>query len=218
LIGLNSMKSIYILNNYFENSIYSLNSLFRDGQRKIINLILDGKVKDALAVYQRLYRQNIPLMRFLKGSSTPCPQALYSAGALGLNGELKEQFSQDALDHDTIAELLKEAELAGITLDADTLEYTIRKNLEAKAKQVEESPDHLELLNQINQSIDLIYNLPFDVNLRKLQNIFYHTAQHKITDYRRKMDLGDKPAADWIEVFEGVCEKLNIRIPENQDE
>lgn len=207
----------HILNNYFENSMYSLNSLFRDGQRKIINLILEGKVKDALSVYQRLYRQNIPLMRFLKGTSTPCPQALYSAGALGLNGELKEQFSQDALDHDTIAELLKEAELAGISLDADTLEYTIRKNLEAKAKQVEESPDRLELLNRINQSIVLIYNLPFDVNLRKLQNIFYDTAQRKFPDHRRKMELGDKAAADWIDVFEAVCEKLNIRLPETND-
>jgi alpha-amylase/alpha-mannosidase (GH57 family) len=207
----------HILNNYFENSIYSLNSLFRDGQRKIINLILEDKVKDALVVYQRLYRQNIPLMRFLRGTSTPCPPALYSAGTLGLNGELKEQFNQDVLDHHTIAELLKEAELAGIALEADTLEYTIRKNLEAKAKQVEENPDHLGLLNQITSSIDLIYNLPFDVNLRKLQNIFYDTAQRKISDYRWKKEMGDKGAADWIDAFEAVCEKLNIRIPENHD-
>jgi alpha-amylase/alpha-mannosidase (GH57 family) len=200
------------LDNYFETSIYSLNSLFRDGQRKIISLILDDKVKDALLVYQRLYRQNIPLMRFLKGSSTPCPPALYSAGTLALNQELKEQFKQDALNYDIIMELLKEAKLAGILLEAATLEYTMRKNIEAKAKQFEENPFHLELLNRINNSIDLVYNLPFYVNLRKLQNVFHDAAVNKFENYCRKKKLEDKLVANRIDLFRIICEKLNIRI------
>jgi alpha-amylase/alpha-mannosidase (GH57 family) len=200
------------LDNYFENSIYSLNSLFRDGQRKIISLILDDKVKDALSVYQRLYRQNIPLMRFLKGSFTPCPPALYSAGTLALNQELKEQFKKDALNYDTILELLKEAKLAGIFLEAATLEYTLRKNIEAKAKQFEKNPVNLELLNRINNSIDLVYNLPFDVNLRKLQNVFYDAAVNKLEKYCRKKKLDDKSIANIFDLFKKICEKLNIRI------
>jgi alpha-amylase/alpha-mannosidase (GH57 family) len=201
-----------ILNNYFKNSIYSLNSLFRDGQRKIINLVLEGKVKDALAVYNRLYRQNIPLMRFLKGSSTPCPPALYSAGTLALNKELKEQFNQDALDHDKIAELLKEAELAGISLEADTLEYTLRKNIEAKAKQFEQNPVCRKLLNRINNSIDLASELPFSVNLRKVQNIFYAAAIRKFSNECLKKQLDHESADGLIKIFETICEKLNIRI------
>jgi alpha-amylase/alpha-mannosidase (GH57 family) len=200
------------LDNYFGNSIYSLNSLFRDGQRKIISLILDDKVKDALSVYQRLYRQNIPLMRFLKGSATPCPPALNSAGTLVLNQELKEQFKQDVLNYDTIMELLKEAKLAGIKLEAATLEYTLRKNIEAKAKQFEKNQVHLELLNRINNSIDLVYNLPFDVNLRKLQNVFYDAAVNKFADHHRKKKLEKKSVAKYIDLFRIICEKLNIRI------
>ncbi|MFO8085949.1 MAG: DUF3536 domain-containing protein [Desulfobacterales bacterium] len=202
---------------YFKNSIYSLKSMLRDGQRKIINLILDSKVKDALEVYRRLYQQNIPLMRFLKGSSTPCPSALFSAGSLAVNGDLKDQFSQKTLDHETIAELLKEAELAGIPLDADALEFTIRKNIETKAKRFHENHSDINLLSRVNDSIDLVYKLPFDVNLRKLQNIFYDVAQNYFEDYLKKADKGDKTANDWLETLETVCEKLHIRIPESAD-
>lgn len=201
---------------YFQNSIYSLNSLLRDGQRKIINLILESKVKDALTVYHRLYQQNIPLMRFLKGSSTPCPSALYNAGKIALNGDLKNQFSQETLDHETISELLKEAELAGISIDADALEYTIRKNIEAKGIEFGENPYRLGLLSQINNSVKLVYKLPFDVNLRNLQSIFYEVAQRK-SAYQPEKKADHKADADWIDIFKRVCGKLNIRMPESDD-
>jgi hypothetical protein len=160
-------------------------------------------------------------MRFLKGSSTPCPPALYSAGTLALNQELKEQFSQDTLNHDIIVELLKEAELAGISLEATNLEYTLRKNIEAKAKQFEENPVHLELLNRINNSIDLVYNLPFDVNLRKLQNVFYDVAVNKFAGYRWKKKMDDESVTKFIDLFKKICENLTsifqkcpTRVPE----
>ena len=207
-----------ILNKYFENAIYSLKSLFRDGQRKIINMILESKVEDAMALYHRLYHQNIPLMRFLKGSSTPCPQALYSAGSLALNGKLKEQFSHDPLDHDIIEDLLKEADLAGISLDENTLEYTIRKKFEAKAKEFDKNPTSLDLLDRINRGMDLICKLPFHVNLRKLQNIFYHVAQQKFSGLREDKELIDEEKIKWIELFQLLGEKLNIRIPDHTND
>jgi alpha-amylase/alpha-mannosidase (GH57 family) len=207
-----------MLDSWFKNSIYSLNSLFRDGQRKIISLILDRKVKDALVVYKHLYQQNIPLMRFLKGSSSPCPPALYSAGTLALNEELKNQFKQETLDHGVIEELLKEAELAGITLEADTLEYTIRKKIEAKAKQFEQNPICPELLNRINISVDLVYKLPFYVNLRNLQNIFYKAVVYQFQKEQLKKIPDDESSAGFFELFKTICKKLNIRISEHNNE
>ncbi len=202
------------LDRFFANSIYSLNSLLRDGQRKILNRILQSKVDDALRVYHSLYQQNVPLMRFLNGSSTPCPQALRTAGKLALNGSLKFEFGRDVLDHDAIQDLLKEADLAGIPLDADSLEYTLRKNLETKAAWFDKSPEDFDLLKRIDTSIDLVYQLPFHVNLRTLQNIFYDVSRRMFPDYRRKTLQGDQTAALWLNQVETICEKLHIRMPE----
>ncbi len=201
------------LDRFFENSIYSLNSLLRDGKRKIINSILQSKVDDALRVYNQLYRQNVPLMRFLNGSSAPCPPALHYAGKLALNGSLKAEFGREILDHDNIQGLLNEADLAGIPLDADSLEYTLRKNLESKALWFDKRPEDLEFMKRIDDSIDLVYRLPFDVNLRTLQNIFYDVTRRKFAEYGRKARKGDKAAAGWTSTAERICEKLHIRMP-----
>jgi hypothetical protein len=204
---------IRIMDKYCDGSIYSLGSLLRDGQRKIIKLILQSKVSDALAMYHQFYHQNIPLMRFLNGSSTPCPEALYNAGKLALNGDLKVEFTRDILDHQTIEELLKEAHLAGIAIDAETLEFTLRKNLEQKAQQFEKNPDNYDLLKRLTAGVNLVYKLPFNVNLRMLQTIFYGVAQRELSRYREKKKQGDKSAADWVDTFKIISEKLNIRIP-----
>lgn len=201
-----------ILDKYFEGSIYSMSSLLRDEQRELVKRILQSKVLDALAMYHRFYQQNTPLMRFLNGSSIPCPEALYNAGKLALNRDLKVEFKRDVLDHETIEELLKEAKLAGIALDAETLEFTLRKNLEKKAQQFEEKPDKCDLLKKVRAGVDLVYKLPFDVNLRTLQNIFYGVSQRKFSEYREKKKQGDKTAAEWIDTFEVLSEKLHIRI------
>jgi hypothetical protein len=53
--------------------------------------------------------------------------------------------------------------------------------------------------------------LPFDVNLRKLQNVFYDAAVNKFADYGRKKKLDKKSVANYIDLFRIICEKLNIR-------
>ncbi len=196
----------------FEGSLYSLKSLFKDGQRKILNVILEKKIADALSVYRHVYEPNVPLIRFLKDSSTPIPPPLYASGQFVLNSELDTELDRRDINYERITDQLREAELAGISLDAKTLEYTLRKNLEKKADAFQENPKSQVILQDIVNGVELVYALPFDVNLRKLQNIVHEVKIRNHEDMKRKAEQGDKEAAAWVELFENLCGQLNLRI------
>lgn len=196
----------------FGGDLYSLKSLFKDGQRRILNIILKRKVAEALTVYRHVYEPNVPLIRFLKDSDTPVPAPLYASGRFVLNTELTTELERSCLDEGKIADLLREAELAGISLDSGTLEYTLRRNLEEKADAFHEHPDRTTVLEEIAKGVDLVYTLPFDVNLRRLQNVFYDVKKTVYPSQQRKTAKGDADAAVWTPLFETLCRQLNLRL------
>jgi alpha-amylase/alpha-mannosidase (GH57 family) len=200
-----------IQDQYFESSRYSLKSLFRDEQRKILNLILETTEADALSVYRHLFEHHVPLMRFLKDSNSPPPRALAAAGEFVVNAELCREFASEQLNSEAIQTLLKEADLAGIPLDADTLEYTLRTSLELTAESFCSNPKQVDLLEKMVSGVELVYALPFDVNLRKVQDLHYRLARNIYPDFRQDAQKGNNNAARWVENFKVLSEKLMIR-------
>ena len=194
----------------FDGSLYTLKSLFKDGQRRILNVILGRKIDDALSVYRHVYEPNVPLMRFLKDSDTPVPEPLCASGRFVLNSELKEALDRREIDPGKVTDLLKEADLAGIAVDAGTLEYTLRKNLEGLADAFAKAPEQEGLLEKLAQGVDLVYALPFDVNLRKLQNVHYEVKNSVYPEIRRRAERGEADLGEWIERFETLCAQLNL--------
>jgi hypothetical protein len=199
-----------MLDQHFGNSLYSIRSLFRDEQRKILETVLEAAQAEALSAYRNLYEHHVPLIRFLKDSGTPPPRALYMAGELVLNSDLRRVFRHEELDHEAIKILIEDAELGGIALDADTLEYTLRKNLERQAVKLRSDPMKLVLLEKLLEGIELVYALPFDVNLRKIQNVHYDLGQRLYPELKRKTEQRGRHAGKWMERFEALSEKLLI--------
>jgi len=204
-------RIMQLMDDAFSGSLYSLKSLFRDGQRKILHAILEKKIDDALTVYRYVYEPNVPLIRFLQDSDTPIPPPLYASGQFVINQELQKELARRDMDHERITSLLREAELAGITLDTGTLEYTLRKNLEQKAEAFHQAPENQALLEEVAEGVDLVYALPFDVNLRRLQNIYYELKDRVYPGVQEKMDAGDQGPAPWVTLFEKLCKQLNLQ-------
>jgi hypothetical protein len=186
--------------------------LFRDEQRKILDIILEATEADAQSVYRHLFEHHIPLMRFLRDSHSPPPRALATAGELVVNSRLRREFARDQLDFEAIQSFLEEADLAGIPLDADTLEFTLRTNLERMALNFLSSPEQHDLLAQMVSGIELVYALPFDVNLRKVQDLHYTLAQRIYPKFKQNAQQGDSRTDRWVKDFEKLSEKLMIRI------
>ena len=195
---------------FFGSSQYSLKTLFRDEQRKILTLILENTRDDALLVYRHLYENNVLLMRFLKDSGSPPPLVLMTAGELVINEDLRREFSRDTLDHDAILNLIHAADLAGIALDGKTLAFVLRQKLERLAEEYAGTPQDIDLLERMVAGVTLVYTLPFDVNLRKVQNIQYDIVQRVYPVHRQKAARGEASAARWVEYADALNGKLLI--------
>jgi hypothetical protein len=204
--------TIRILDKYFGDSTYSLRSLFRNEKRKILSLILESTLSDTEALYRKIYENNVPLMRFLKESGVPSPKILYVAGELVLNENLRRAFESEEISPKIINNFLEESRLQGISLDVNTLEYILRKNLERIAERFKSSPTDLTLLKKLKVAIGLLPSLPFEVNLWKVQNLYYEILQKAYPKLQEEARKGDKTAQEWVDYFCDIGKKLSVYV------
>jgi alpha-amylase/alpha-mannosidase (GH57 family) len=166
-------ETVLLLDKHFGDSTYSLLSLFRDEQLKVLDMIVAPALEEAEIAYGQLFEHNAPLLRFLVSTDVPVARPLYWATEYVLNSRLKRALSSTDLDEQLIQSLLEDASFSGIGLHTATLEYALRKTLEGLAENLIDGPDRIEPLEKLAKAADILPSLPFEVNLRKVQNAFY---------------------------------------------
>ena len=87
-------------------------------------------------------------------------------------------------------------------LDEASLAYAARESLDAKAERFFESPENLELLEELRRSVAVMLSLPFEVDLWKVQNLYFRF-------------LTDSAAGSsaFQESFRALGKQLSIRHP-----
>ncbi|MEW6423262.1 MAG: DUF3536 domain-containing protein [Bacillota bacterium] len=202
---------IRLLDSYFEGATYTLKQLFRDKQRVVLDQILDTTLAEVAADYRRIYERHAPLMRFLKDLNIPQPKALYTAAEFVLNASLRQAFAEEALDLERIGALLGEAEISNVPLDGPGLAYTLQHTLEKMAERLHEQPGNHSLLAHLDEAIALVRALPFEVDLWKVQNVYYGLLQAVYPEFSKKAGQGDEEARTWVDRFNALGDKLRMR-------
>jgi len=205
-------KTIRVLDKNFADATFDLKSLFADEQRKILKLLLQTTLEEIEADYRQLYEHHTPLLRFLKDAGTPPPKALYTAAEFVLNAELHRAFENDDFEFNRIEHLLREAQLEGISLEGESLDYSIRKALERLANRLKANPDDLSVLHKLEQATKLVSGLPFKVNLWEVQNICFGMVDTVYRGYQSRAEEGDEQAGGWLQSFRKIAECLAVRV------
>ena len=206
---------IRLLDQVYGKHMFSLRQLFRDEQRKIANLILADSVSSAAAVYRTFFESQAPLIRFLNGLDIPVPNALKSAAEIALNNQLQQALDKSELDFDLIRGLLREAASEKITLDATTLEYKVRKRLEADAAAFAADPSDLAAAERMMKLMELFPSLPFPVTLWEAQNLSYRPL---VTAYQQNgwhAQNPDPAALQRHEELKRLASQLHILLPQD---
>jgi hypothetical protein len=151
-------------------------------------------------------------MRFLRDSGIHPPKALYAASEVVLNASLRRAFENEEISPELIDPLLEESRSQGISLDEETLEYALRRSLERIVERLAANPTELQPLEQLNGATDILRSLPFQVNLWKVQNVFYELLQSVYPEFKTKEERGDEKASTWIRSFTALGEKLSVRV------
>ena len=206
--------TIGVLEEYFGESTYSLRSLFRDEQRKILDVIEQVSLAKVEEVYRQIYEENAPLLRLLSELGISPPNVLASVAEFFLNVSLRRRFEADELDLELIKNLLEETESVGVSLDAATLEMEVRRRIEGIAGRLALEPAHLSRVVELDEAVDLARSLPFEVNLREVQNICFEILRSTFPKVEEEARRGDRTALGWVDRYTSLCDKLWLRVDE----
>ncbi|MCL6622633.1 MAG: DUF3536 domain-containing protein [Syntrophobacterales bacterium] len=186
---------------HFGDSTYSLRSLFRDEQRKILDQVLALSLTEIWDLYSRVFTHQVPLMRFHRELGVPLPRPFQVTAELVLNYQLTRAFQEPRLDLENIRTLMAEARRLEVTLEGRRLEFAVRKALERLAMWLHQQPDDLESCQALLQAVRLLRELPFEVNLWRVQNLYYDLAVSLYPGWQRRALEGDPQAQVLTQLF-----------------
>jgi alpha-amylase/alpha-mannosidase (GH57 family) len=195
----------------FGESNYSLSSLFRDEQRRVLDVILGASLHEAENVYRQFYERRAPMMRYMTSLGIPLPKALLASAEFVLNGYLRAALEQEDLNTDAVCALLETASLEGVAIDAPTLEYAFRQNLNRIAEELGAKPTESGL-QRLLRATGLIRFLPFSVDLWRVQNIVYGLLRDRLPKMREAQARGDETANRWIEAITTLARQVQIKV------
>jgi len=199
---------VRLLDRHFEGAAYSLRSLFRDERQKVVSRLLGSTMAEAEAAYRQIYEHHAPLMGFLSGMGAPLPKMLHLTAEFVLNTALRQEFLADELDIERVRTLLETAAREKIQWDAPWLGYALTQRFARMAEELAFKP-HPDLLHGFNLAVDLVHSLPFEVDLARVQNVYYELMQNVYPIYAKQ---DDEASQVWITEFLALGRKLNFSV------
>jgi len=195
----------------FGSGMYTLRLLFRDEQRKILNLILEEATDEARVLYRNFHDEHAHLIRFVTDLGVPLPRRFRLAVDFTLNSDLLDAFSAEEVDLDKSRTIIEEIRRTGVKPDAVTLEFSLRRTIERLFTRFVANPVEPGLLQRLQETIDLVLSLPFEVRLWEAQNTYYSMMRDYAGQVRERAEHGDSEAQTWLEGFARLGDKLKVR-------
>jgi hypothetical protein len=211
-------ETLRLVDRRFGSEVYTLRLLFRDEQRQVVRIILASALEHADDVYRRLYEEHAPLMRFLSGHGVRLPRGFAIAAERALATGFRQALEEPLPEVATMRSILEEASRAGITLHEDGLGLTLEQTLARLADRLLSKPDDAGLIEAFEGVVSLAKSLRFEVDFGKAQNAYYELARTVLPVMRRSADAGSSSAAQWVERFRDLGEKLAVRVESARNE
>jgi alpha-amylase/alpha-mannosidase (GH57 family) len=201
------------LDRHFGAPLATIRDLFRDEQRAVLDRVLEGHLTDIEASFQQIYDTYHPPMRFLAELGHPLPAGFRTAAEFVLDISLRRTLQTIPLDAARLADLLKDVDTWQVKLDDEGLAYLTQQALERLIWLAVAEPDRINRLDDLLAAAKELDHLPFPVDLRKVQNIFYDFMQREYAARRQAAAAGDAAAGTWLERFSALAELLKMRLP-----
>jgi len=195
--------------------IHSLQTLFKDQQRKILGILSNSVLAEVEAAHQQIYQRHAELMRFLIKSGVPLPKGFRASAEFALNSFLRDAFARDELEPEHIQGMLREAKAVDIDLDASTLEFVLRRRMEAMAEVIVTDVTDLRAIARLRKAVHLARSLPFSVNIWWVQNLCHERITRAYNEFLLKAEAGDKDAQAWRSQVTELSEELSFSVSIN---
>ncbi len=182
------------------------NRCFAMSARRVVSSLLGSTMDEVEASYRFIYERHAPLMGLLGGMGAPLPKMLHLTAEFVLNTSLRQAFNADELNVERIRTLIDTAAREKIQWDSAWLAYSLTRRFGKMADGLALKP-HEDLLHRVNLAVDLVRSLPFEVDLARVQNVYYHLQQNVYPLFAEKSDTA---SLLWIQEFTTLGEKLGF--------
>ena len=189
---------VRLIEKNFGSGMYTLRMLFRDEQRKILSVILEEATNEARALYRNFHDEHAHLIRFVTDLGVPLPRRFRLAVDFTLNSDLLDVFSTEEVDLNKSRAILEEIRRTGVTPDAVTLEFALRRTLEQLFIRFVANPLEPGLLQRLQQTINLVPSSPFEVRIWEAQNTYYRMMRDYAGQVLERAEHGDADARAWL--------------------
>jgi alpha-amylase/alpha-mannosidase (GH57 family) len=206
---------VRLVDKHFSSGTYTLRLLFRDEQRKILNIMLEEATSEAQALYRNFHDEHAHLIRFVTDLGVPLPRRFRLAVDFTLNSDLLDAFSAEDVDLKKSRQILDEIRRTGVTPDSVTLEFALRRTIEGLFARFVANPMEPDLLQRLQETMELVVSLPFQVRLWEAQNTYYRMMRAMAGEVRERAERGDDQARTWLDGFINLGEKLKVKVQFN---
>jgi alpha-amylase/alpha-mannosidase (GH57 family) len=211
------LEVIRMLDKHLGESTYSLRALFKDEQRTAVSRILETTLAEEESVYRQLYERDYSMMRFLTDLGYPLPKAFLAAAEFIVNTDLRQAISERkvAVEPEAVTGILNDARMWNLDLDAAGLGLLFKQTLEEMASEYAATPDDTTLMQGLNNAVSVAHSLPVEVDVWKVQNIFFRTMLDVYPSFHERATRGDETAGQWVELFTALGDNLSVQVSTN---
>lgn len=205
-------KIITLIDKYFGMNIYSLKNLFKDEQRRIIQKIMRLSITDAESYYKRIFEDNYPTMKFLKEIGINPPKALKVAADIVISSKILDTLTSKEINLDLLKKLVDYTKELSIDIDKSLIGLEASSRIVIELKKLMSNPEDLENLKRIKRLVELLNELPIQLDLWYAQNIIFSLCKQYYKFMKERSKSGDKSVIEWLVTFDKLCELLKVKI------
>jgi hypothetical protein len=140
------------------------------------------------------------------------PREFMAAMEYAINSLLRRACSSEDLDAERIRSLLREAQITNVSLDKTTLEFLLRRKIDALAARFAADPSNLDKLIDLQGTMKIVKQMPFPVNLWSAQNFVYTIQGALYQRNHRRAQRGDAKAQNWVDNYLVLSDLLSLRV------
>jgi alpha-amylase/alpha-mannosidase (GH57 family) len=197
---------VRLIDTQFSEHRYSIFDLFKDEQRNILQTLTKETMESLKESYKNIFEDNRILMSFIKETGMPVPEAFLKAAELTLNTDLKALLMEGS-EASKVQDILEEAQRWESKLDTVGLEFSFRRTLEREMLELESMPTDMEKLTNMNRLMDIALEMPFELNLWMMQNLFFKLAS---STYHGLASAEPDNNTGMLDIFMALGMKMNL--------
>ncbi len=144
--------------------------------------------------------------------TSPLPETFRPLVQLVLNLDLRHELKVERPDMKAIRKILDDARLWHIDLNDEQHGIIFSRTMEKAMKTFVSRPEDTALIDRLTEMVGLTRFLPFPTDLQRAQSMYYLLLRTIYKDFTDRKFEGDPSAADWVNKFVILGERLSVKV------